>query len=102
MIFNQNTNKEIELLKNKLTNFCFYNLNIMKIEYISDDLLIIIRNLLLDNLLNKYYYLNKLKISSSLYYRDNIWTEAPCKKLIKLEKEIDKYKSKNKIDKYIN
>ena len=98
MQFDDKKNKEFYSLKNKLTNFCFYNLNIMKINYLSDDILLIIRNLLFNKLIDKYYKLGVFKINSSLFsYRDCIWKETPYVKLLKFEKEIEKIKLKNKI-----
>ena len=98
MLFDNNKIKEFDFIKNQLTNFCFYNLNIMKISYLSDDLLLIIRNLLFNKLIDKYYKFGLFKINSSLFYRDHIWKDAPYDKLLKLEKEIEKIKLKNKIE----
>ena len=98
MFIDNNKIKEFDIIKNQLTNFCFYNLSIMKIIYLSDDLLVIIRNLLFNRLINNYYNLGVFKINSSLFYRDYIWKDTPYVKLIKFEKEIEYLKYINRID----
>ena len=98
MLFDNNQIKEFDFIKNQLTNFCFYNLSIMKISYLTDDLLILIRTMLFNKLIDKYYNLGVFKINSSLFYRDYIWKDTPYVKLLKFEKEIEYYKLKNKID----
>ena len=79
-------------IRTQLQNIGIYTILIYHLPILSKDIMIKIRSIFINQLINDYQYLLICNIQSSIYFRDTIWKETPYQKLEKLDRKIDKIK----------